>query len=115
MYASVGKVAILKTDVATSQAFYNMIFKNISTRNFIFQYLLKKESTNGWNKLISTGTQANLNAKKIQDLQIMIPSLEEQEKIGDLFGKLDKTITLHEKKLETYQELKKAMLQKMFV
>ncbi|EDP68171.1 HsdS specificity protein of type I restriction-modification system [Carnobacterium sp. AT7] len=115
MYASVGKVAILKTDVATSQAFYNMIFKDIATRNFIFQYLLKKESTNGWNKLISTGTQANLNAKKIQDLQIMVPSLEEQEKIGDLFGKLDKTITLHEKKLETYQNLKKAMLQKMFV
>ena len=77
MYASVGKVAILKTEAATSQAFYNMVFKKISTRNFIFQYLLKIESTNGWNRLISTGTQANLNAQKVRDLEIMIPSLEE--------------------------------------
>ncbi|MGC3206543.1 restriction endonuclease subunit S, partial [Enterococcus faecalis] len=29
MYASVGKVAILKLDIATSQAFYNMIFEDI--------------------------------------------------------------------------------------
>ena len=40
---------------------------------------------------------------------------KEQEKIGNFFKQLDETIELHEKKLKTYQELKKAMLQKMFV
>ena len=115
MYASVGKVAILKTEAATSQAFYNMVFKKISTRNFIFQYLLKIESTNGWNRLISTGTQANLNAQKVRDLEIMIPSLEEQDKIGTFFNRIDHTIDLHQKKISHIQDLKKALLQKMFI
>ena len=45
MYASVGKAAILETDVATSQAFYNMIFENNSTRDVVFQILKKMEAT----------------------------------------------------------------------
>lgn len=46
---------------------------------------------------------------------LLIPNLKEQEKIGAFFKQLDENITLNENKLETYQELKKAMLQKMFV
>ena len=115
MYASVGKVAILKTDAATSQAFYNMVFKNMATRNFVFQYLLKKESTNGWSRLVSTGTQSNLNAQKVRELEIMIPSIEEQEKIGTFFKQLDDTIAFHQQRVNGYQEFKKVMLQQMFV
>lgn len=115
MYASVGKVAILKTDAATSQAFYNMTFEHISTRNFVFQYLLKMESMKGWNQLISTGTQSNLNAQKVRELKIMIPSLEEQSAIGAFLQQLDDTITHHQQQLDNYKELKKAMLQNLFI
>lgn len=41
--------------------------------------------------------------------------LFEQAKIGDFFHHLDHPITLHQRKLEKLQELKKGYLQKMFV
>ena len=47
--------------------------------------------------------------------KFLLPSLEEQQKIGTFFKQLDDTIALHQKKLEDYQQLKKALLQRMFV
>ncbi|WP_435583736.1 restriction endonuclease subunit S [Levilactobacillus brevis] len=46
--------------------------------------------------------------------RILIPNISEQEKIGDFFEQLDNIITLHQRKLEKLQELKKGYLQKMF-
>ena len=66
MYASVGKVAILKQNTATSQAFYNLVINDVSLRDYLFQYLKKMETFNEWTVLISTGTQANLNAEKVK-------------------------------------------------
>ncbi|EJE4647427.1 restriction endonuclease subunit S, partial [Listeria monocytogenes] len=57
----------------------------------------------------------NLKYPLLKKIKIKIPELEEQVKIGNFFKQLDETIELHQKKLETYQELKKAMLQRMFV
>lgn len=46
---------------------------------------------------------------------IMVPvNNAEQQKIGSFFKQLDDTITLHQRKLEKLQELKKGYLQKMF-
>ena len=115
MYASVGKVAILKENIATSQAFYNMIFKTIELRDYCFQYLKKMEISNEWIPYISTGTQANLNAEKVQNLKLYVPSEKcEQKKIGQLFYKLDSLITLHQRKYEKLKSMKAALLEKMF-
>ena len=48
-------------------------------------------------------------------LSINLPSIHEQEKIGQLFQSLDKTITLHDKKIQYLKQLKRGLLQKMFV
>ena len=45
----------------------------------------------------------------------MMPNVDEQEKIGGFFEMLDKTITLHQRKLEEMKEYKKGLLQQMFV
>ncbi|MDG4517417.1 restriction endonuclease subunit S [Streptococcus suis] len=47
-------------------------------------------------------------------LPIPLPSLPEQEAIGNFFSDLDQLITLHQRKLDDVKELKKALLQKMF-
>ncbi|VTZ93987.1 hypothetical protein LMUP508_02086 [Limosilactobacillus mucosae] len=47
-------------------------------------------------------------------LSIKLPSIHEQEKLGQLFQSLDKTITLHEEQHRQLEQLKKALLQKMF-
>ncbi|MGQ7543507.1 restriction endonuclease subunit S [Streptococcus suis] len=48
-------------------------------------------------------------------LPIPLPTLPEQEAIGNFFSDLDQLITLHQRKLDDVKELKKALLQKMFL
>ncbi len=50
----------------------------------------------------------------MMDIEVPVPSLEEQAKIGAFLSNVEQTITLHQRKLEKLQELKKGYLQKMF-
>ena len=45
----------------------------------------------------------------------LVPTIEEQRKIGDYFSHLDHLITLHQRKLEKLKIIKKSFLEKMFV
>ena len=51
----------------------------------------------------------------IAGVKLMLPTLEEQTKIGEFFQALDMRIEVETKKLNHYESLKKAMLQRMFV
>ena len=59
---------------------------------------------------------SSISKSALKDTMIEYPkNLDEQEKIGSLFQNLAKMITLHQRKLERLQEVKKGLLQKMFV
>ena len=60
------------------------------------------------------GAQPNLSLEQVSNLEIEIPSEAEQEKIGLYFSNLDNLITLHHRKLEKLEQIKQAMLHKMF-
>ena len=64
--------------------------------------------------LVQVGALPSYNAGDVEGLEISLPSIEEQQKIGTYFRNLDNLITLHQRKLETLKKLKKSMLQKMF-
>ena len=58
----------------------------------------------------------SISKSAISDTMISAPTdLSEQGKIGQFFTRLDSLITLHQRKLETLQKMKKSLLQKMFV
>ena len=114
MYASVGKAGINRVSLATSQAFYNMVFEDETLRDFIYTRLEKADTDNEWNPLISTGTQANLNADKVKSFRILLPSSDERRLIAKYFADLDSLITLHQRKYDKLCVLKKSMLDKMF-
>lgn len=59
-------------------------------------------------------TQIYVNWSVIALTEYLIPKKEEQIRIGQYFSKLDKLITLHQRKLGHVKDLKKSMLQKMF-
>ena len=61
------------------------------------------------------GTQKFVSLKKIRELGIPFTEEQEQQKIGQYFENLDNLITLHQRKCEKLKELKKFMLQNMFV
>ena len=57
----------------------------------------------------------NIATEDFFQTSISLPTLPEQQKIGNLFKQLDRLITLHKRQHEHYQLLKKALLQQMFV
>ncbi|WP_019165893.1 restriction endonuclease subunit S, partial [Staphylococcus delphini] len=57
----------------------------------------------------------NLKYKQLKEIRIKLPVIEEQEKIGDFFSKLDQQIELQGQKIENLNQRKKGLLQKMFV
>lgn len=88
MYVSVGKLAILNQPVATSQAFFNMLFNNDDLRDYIYHYLTRVYEFKGWEMLISTGTQDNLNAEKVKAYKINLPTNNKELKdISSFFKK----------------------------
>lgn len=57
----------------------------------------------------------HLHNSDLKEIRLLYPPVEEQEKIGSFFQLLDNTITLHQRKLDYLKEMKKGLLQKMFV
>lgn len=112
----IGKNAIIKT--LPFPLYHGMNLLRIVPRiNSLFMfYSLNTIEHRIWakshaNKAVS---QASINQSTLNNQPFKVPKLEEQEKIGQLFQSLDKTITLHEEKYRQLERLKKALLQKMF-
>ena len=63
-----------------------------------------------------TGTTVeSIDFAKMKSTALMVPYIEEQQAIGSFFSRLDNLITLHQRKLELLQNIKKSLLDKMFV
>lgn len=60
-------------------------------------------------------TVNNLNKELVGNTYVKYPSMLEQEQIGSFFSKLDHLITLHQSKCDKLKEVKKYMLQNMFM
>ena len=82
-------------------------------RNFTLQLLEADKarllsSTNG-------STMIHVTKGDMESKIVSIPNIDEQKQIGSFFKQLDKTIALHQRKLDLLKEQKKGFLQKMFV
>lgn len=110
--ATVGKPVINYVPTGIHDGF--IVFLNLNAdREFIFQWLERFRPN--WFKLGQPGSQLNLNSELVKNQSIFLSSLmEEQTQIGNFFQNLDQSISLHEKKLAQTQNLKKAMMEKMF-
>lgn len=110
--ATSGEVGISKINGAINQAILAMIPLEYNGK-IIAQYLRKnKESIIG--KYLQGG-QGNLSANIILELPIQLPGLEESNQIANFLESFDNIITLHQRKLEMLKNVKKGLLQKMFV
>ncbi len=86
--------------------------KDISSNKF-FKYSISKINIEPF---LVGGGRAKLNANIMMKINIYVPlNLQEQEKIGNYFYKLDSQIDLQQKELEKLKNIKKASLAKMFV
>ena len=60
------------------------------------------------------GAIGNLSKSDLDEQEILVPSSEEQKKLGQLFKMIDNLITLHQSKYDKLVNVKKALLEKMF-
>ncbi len=65
-------------------------------------------------KRVEGASVSNLYYSYLKDINLRIPTIEEQQKIGDFFSKLDRQIELEEQKLAKLEEQKKGYMQKLF-
>ncbi|MCW1036742.1 restriction endonuclease subunit S, partial [Streptococcus anginosus] len=110
--ATSGEVGISKINGAINQAILAIKPYDAYNSKFIEQWL-KNQKKNIIDKYLQGG-QGNLSAAIVKKLLIPFPSLPEQTAIGDFFSTLDRSIALHQRKLEHLKLRKKALLQKMF-
>lgn len=109
----VGKLALMPFEYATSQDFLSLSELQIDSYFGIFSLysMLQKELKNIQGTSIKGMTKSDLLEKKVT-----IPKkYEEQQKIGNFFKQLDDTIALHQHELDSLKEMKKSLLQQMFV
>ena len=86
------------------------------SNKFLVQYLSSQAYFDAVNTCLAGGTRQRISRSNLAEFAVPIPSDKaEQEAVGSFFGNLDTLITLHQRKLEKLKNIKKSMLEKMFV
>lgn len=96
------------------QGVYSIVVKNNISEDFLITYSNSSE----YRKIIMAekngSTQVHIRNGEFLNIDIPLPSYEEQKKVGSYFAAIDNLLTLHQQKLDELTELKKYMLQNMF-
>ena len=81
--------------------------------------LNSSEIENQLRKIVSSGARMdgllNISFDEYSSVSVVLPSIEEQDRIAGFLRNLDRLITLHQRKLEKLKNIKKSCLEKMFV
>lgn len=116
--ASVGKTYIYKhSDGRVYYAGFLIrakLFKEYDPE-FVFQNTLTSKYKRFIQITSQRSGQPGVNAQEYEDYGLMVPSLKEQKGIGTFLANLDNLITLHQRKLDQLQNVKKFMLQNLFI
>ena len=85
--------------------------KKVLKTKFLYFSLVHKDIRS----FINGTSRSKLNKSSMLNIIILLPALEEQEKIADFLSSIDSKIENIEKELEGLKEFKKGLLQQMFV
>ncbi len=110
---TLGRVTSVKSSILpanTNQALAIIRLKD-GCLDYVKTYLKGKAVADFIKKNPTIGAQPNLSLEQVANLEIAIPSEDEQKKIGDYFKQLDRLITLHQRELAEVGKYKKALMQ----
>ena len=116
---TLGKVAYvqgLSMPATLNAGVFNVEIKDETKvdNKYLFQYLKAPYLMDYVDKKATGGTIKHLNQNILVDFPVVMPSKQEQRLIGAYFNQLDNLITLHQRKYDKLQNIKKSMLEKMF-
>ena len=110
--AGIGNTAILRHSACTNQGFQSLV---IGDADVYFVYSMSERIKKWAEEKASGSTFLEISGRQLETMPVNLPSLVEQQAIGSFFSHLDDLITLHQRKLELLQNIKKSLLDKMFV
>ena len=110
--ASIGKNAINGVEVAFNQQINALV---VQKNNPYFILTLMNKEKQRFESLAGQTATPIINKSTFSSFMVKIPSETEQKQIGDFFKQLDSLIALHQRKLEKLKQLKKFLLQNMFI
>lgn len=113
--AGIGKTAILLKEGCTNQGFQSIVpNKEKLDSYFIFT---RSEELKRYGETVGAGsTFVEVSGKQMANMELMKPkTMLEQQQIGEYFQSLDHLITLHQRKCDELKNMKKYMLQNMFI
>ena len=113
--AGIGKMAILRKESCTNQGFQSIVPHEKELDSY-FIFSRSKELKRYAETVGAGSTFVEVSGKQMAAMELMMPPIiEEQRQIGEYFEKVDHLITLHQRKCDELQNIKKFMLQNMFV
>ena len=112
--AGIGNTAILQVEGCTNQGFQS-ITPNSKELDTYFLYTMTPKLKRYGEVTGAGSTFVEVSGKQMEQMNLMIPSLDEQKHVSQLFKVMDDAITLHQRKLDKLKNLKQAYLNEMFV
>lgn len=92
------------------------INRDIMTDNFLAFLLRSHPIQKRLKMLASGGTAQGVSQRSLAQLNVKIPTnIEEQKNIGVFLTRIDSLITLHQRKIDKIKNMKKVMLDQMFI
>ena len=110
-----GKYFYASVDGLTSADAYVFNGKNGISQKFLFSLLQTADFFKYSVSVSKRSGMPKINRDELNEYSFLAPNAEEQNKIGDFLLELDHLITLHQRELKKLQNIKKSMLEKMFV
>ena len=109
-----GKYVFARFEGLTSADAYVLNSKNGIDQKYLFAVLQTKDFYDYSVSVSKRSGMPKINRNELNAYRFMAPSLEEQDKIGQVLLDLDHLITLHQRKLEKLKNIKKSYLSEMF-
>ena len=115
---SIGETAILKdcSSITFQRSVAFLRPNGTITSDFLYSEIQTQKFQNELDSRKSTSAQPGIYLGDLSEVPIVFTTnLDEQTKIGDYFNNLDHLITLHHRKIDKIKNMKKAMLDQMFI
>lgn len=114
LQGSIGRVAITQYDCFVDRTL--LIFEGYEkpTDEHFWAYIIQKKFEIERNKAPG-GTIKTITKEALSSFEVLLPKYKEQKQIGTFFNQLDNLITLHQRELNLLKDLKKSLLQQLFI
>jgi len=112
---TIGKVTIVNESIDFLIAWNVFLVKVSSNINSLYlSYVLKRLSDIGYYDKLTTGNATKfINKTEMGNVNIAIPTIDEQQQIASVLNEIDNRISLYQQEKESYFQLKKALMEKL--